>query len=195
MKKFLAAMRLRFIFIMFVAVALVAIATGNKHYKVTTYDMNRTKSLEAVHIVSKYDASVAEKAPVFASSLLEAVSLAADNDVIFNGTMTGYGPDCVGCSGRVGCAPYPNVSNGNITYNDASYGTVRIVAADASVPCGTIVKISNVTFTDEPFYAIVLDRGGAIKGTLFDLLFETEQDALIVGRQKNVQYEIQRLGW
>lgn len=195
MKKFLIAMRLRFIFILFVAIALVAIATGNTHYKVTTYDLNRTKSLEAVHIVSKYDASVEAKTPVFASSLLEAVSLASDNDVIFNGTMTGYGPDCVGCSGRVGCAPYPTVTKGKITYNDSSYGTVRIVAADSSVPCGTIVKISNVTFADEPFYAIVLDRGGAIKGTLFDLLFATEKEALVVGRQKNVQYEIQRLGW
>ena len=112
----------------------------------------------------------------------------------FTGDITGYGANCPMCSGHLACSSY-YVKDGTTTYPDLEYGTVRIVAADASVPCGTIVKISNVTFTDEPFYAIVLDRGGAIKGTLFDLLFETEQDALIVGRQKNVQYEIQRLGW
>lgn len=195
MKKFLSAMRTRFNIIIFIAILLVAIASGNTHSKIITYNMNRTKSLSAAHIVSKYDASFAAKTPIFVDTLAEVVALANDNDIIFTGTMTGYGPDCVGCGNSVACAPYPIVTNGNITYNDASFGEVRILAADRSIPCGTIIKFSNITFSNEPIYGIVLDRGGAIKDKLFDLLFASESDAEIVGRQRSVQYEVQRWGW
>ena len=43
------------------------------------------------------------------------------------------------------------------------------------------------------FYAIVLDRGGAIKGNLMDLLFVSEK-SVDIGRE-NVKYTIVRWGW
>jgi 3D (Asp-Asp-Asp) domain-containing protein len=107
--------------------------------------------------------------------------------------MTGYGPDCVGCTGKVYCPPRNDVRNGNIYFNDNVYGKVRIVAADHSIPCGTMVKISGGKQTS-PMMAIVLDRGGVIKGTLMDLLMASEHDSIAVGRQ-NVTYEIVRWGW
>lgn len=184
----------RFKLIVVIAFLLVLIASGNVHKSATTYYINNAKSLGSAHIVSKYDASVEKRDPLFANNLTEVRNLAHDNGVFFYGTMTGYGPDCEGCGGKVGCAPYTDVRN-TVYFNDSSYGQVRILASDPSIPCGTIVKFSNVTFTNEEITAIVLDRGGAIKGTLFDFLVESEKAAEVVGRQHNVRYEIQRWGW
>lgn len=114
------------------------------------------------------------------------------------GTLVGYGPDCVGCTSNKTASGY-YIGEGNIYYDDASYGKVRIVAGDYSYPFGTIVKISNVDyFNDVPFYAIVLDRGGDIgknKKHLFDLLFAKEVDAYPMGKEINIKYEIVRLGY
>lgn len=114
------------------------------------------------------------------------------------GTLVGYGPDCVGCTSNRTASGY-YIGEGNIYYDDASYGKVRIVAGDYSYPFGTIVKISNVDyFNDVPFYAIVLDRGGDIgknKKHLFDLLFAKEVDAYPMGKEINIKYEIVRLGY
>ena len=114
------------------------------------------------------------------------------------GNLVGYGPDCYGCT-SMKTASGKYIGEGNIYYNDATYGKIRIVAGDYSYPFGTIVRISNVDFyNDEPFYAVVLDRGGNIgksKKFLFDLLFASEQEALALGKEINIKYEIMRLGY
>ena len=69
------------------------------------------------------------------------------------------------------------------------------MAADPKIPCGTIVKITNVTFQAEPIIGIVLDRGGAIKGNIMDFLVTENDNMDVVGRQKNVNYEVLRWGW
>lgn len=109
----------------------------------------------------------------------------------YTGTLTGYGPDCSGCSGNTASGYY--VGN-TITYNDSTYGTVRIVAADKSIPFYSIVRISNVPGMDT-ITAIVLDTGGAVgfgKATLFDLLFASESGAM--NKVYNVKFEILRWG-
>ena len=111
----------------------------------------------------------------------------------FIGELTGYGPDCKGCSG-ITKWKY-DVRNGNIYYYDNLYGKVRIVAADKNIPFGTIVRISALNISKEPIVAIVLDTGSAIHGTIFDLLYENEAATRAVGRQKNVKYEVLRKGW
>ena len=110
------------------------------------------------------------------------------------GTMSSYGPDCVGCSGRLG-GGY-DARSGNYTYNDKTYGTVRIVAGDASYPYGSIVRVKGSKLGE--FYAIVLDRGGAIgkgKRFMFDLLFPNESLALGHGTEKGLVFEIVRYGY
>ncbi len=113
------------------------------------------------------------------------------------GKIAGYGSDCYGCNMYTASGKY--IGEGNIYYDDATYGKVRIVAGDYLYPFGTIVRISNIDFFhDEPFYAIVLDRGGNIgknKIYLFDLLFATEKEALQMGTEVNIKFEIMRLGY
>lgn len=113
------------------------------------------------------------------------------------GSMSGYGPDCYGCtSNRVASGYY--VGEGNIYYNDKDYGKIRIVAGDKKYPLGTIVKIGSSNVSDEPIIAIVLDRGGNIginKKFTFDMLFATEKEASKYGVSKNIKFEILRLGY
>ncbi len=111
---------------------------------------------------------------------------------VFYGTITAYGPDCYGCIG-ITASGY-DVTN-NIYYEDDTYGTLRIVAADASIPFGTVIKITNDTINIK---AIVLDRGSAIGfQTLsqMDLLYESEYKASFFGRQHNTMFEVLRYGY
>lgn len=111
-----------------------------------------------------------------------------------NGRMSAYGPDCVGCSG--GLAGGYNARGGNYIFSDSTYGDIRIVAGDKKYPFGTIVRISGSSF--DPFYAIVLDRGGDIglnRKFMFDLLCSSEAEASRVGSFYDVKFEILRYGY
>ena len=110
------------------------------------------------------------------------------------GAMSAYGPDCVGCSGYLSNGRY--VGDGNIFYEDPTYGNVRIVAGDRQYPIGSIVKVSGSNLGD--FNAIVLDRGGGIgfgNRFLFDLLFASESEAGQFGTSYNVTFDLLRSGY
>ena len=110
------------------------------------------------------------------------------------GTMSAYGPNCVGCSGHLGGGF--DASGGAYIYNDATYGNVRIVAGDPKYPYGTIIKVSNCKLGE--FNAIVLDRGGAIgigRRFMFDLLFSSEAEAAAFGTSYDVVFDILRYGY
>lgn len=112
------------------------------------------------------------------------------------GKMSGYGPNCIGCSGYTASGKY--VGDGNIYYNDKTYGQVRIVAGDYKYKFGTIVRIKNSKVSTQPIIAIVLDRGGSIgidKKYMFDLLFTSEEEAIKYEVSYNVTFEILRNGY
>lgn len=191
MKNILYMVRNQLCVIVVLIVMFFIIVSGNQKEEVITYNVSSINSIQAVHLVSKYNPEVVET--IYASNISEVLQYGETNPVIFQGTMTGYGPDCVGCTGKVSCPPRNDVRNGNIYFEDNEYGTVRIVAADSKIPCGTMVKISGGKLSEQ-ITAIVLDRGGVIKGTLMDLLMASENTSISVGRQ-NVTYEIVRWGW
>jgi 3D (Asp-Asp-Asp) domain-containing protein len=112
----------------------------------------------------------------------------------FSGELTGYGPDCDGCSGTT--ASGYNVKNGNIYYNDALYGKVRIIAVDDErYDLGTIIRITAPYIYEQPIIAIALDTGGKIRNNKIDLLFENENVTKKIGRHKNIKCEVLRYGW
>ncbi len=114
----------------------------------------------------------------------------------YKGKITGYGPDCYGCT-TLETASGMYIGGGNIYYQDSIFGRIRIVAADKRYPFGTIVRISNLSIYQESILAVVLDRGGAIgdgKQANFDLLFESEAKAAVVGIT-SANFEILRLGY
>ncbi len=110
----------------------------------------------------------------------------------FTGDLTGYGAHCKLCSGYLGCTGQ-YVGDGTTTYNDEVYGNVRIVASSKNLPCGSVIKFDAGYISDEPIFAIVLDRG--VLGNDIDLLVPSEEYAIKhVGRHK-ITYDVLRFGW
>lgn len=127
---------------------------------------------------------------------------------IFTGTMTAYGPDCVGCIGitasgyKVAEKIDGVMQSITTTYYDDEFGELRIFAAATNkFPFGTVMRVSGDRI-DGFITGIVLDRGGAMNNAyaegeiLVDLLFETEKSNAVYefGRQKNLKFEVLRYG-
>lgn len=110
----------------------------------------------------------------------------------YNGWLTGYGADCALCSGYLGCN-HQNVKDGTTTYEDKTYGTVRIVASSSNLACGSIVRFDNPKNKSEKITAIVLDRG--VLGTSLDLLVESEEAANTQVGSSKINYDVLRFGW
>lgn len=135
----------------------------------------------------------------------EIVEVGTGAQGMFQGRLTGYGPDCPGCSsvGNVSCRTKEGLNhsliNNGITYTDQEYGEVRILAAATSAfPCGTIIAVDNGILT--PFYAIVLDSGYDMRNAWqngnvwFDLAFESQASVTNVSN-KTALFSVQRWGW
>lgn len=139
------------------------------------------------------------------------LAMVYDNNVIdsYVGTVTAYGPDCVGCigitaSGYKVAEKVDGVFNTiTTTYNDKEYGELRILAADNSkFPFGTVLRISGSNI-EGYITGIVLDTGGAMRNAwgqgniLIDLMFSTEYDGECnkFGRKRNVTFEVLRYGF
>lgn len=129
----------------------------------------------------------------------------------FDARITTYGVDCYGCGGEDGSGGTSvGVSldvNAGVKLPDGSwqpgikFGSYYIVAADPSIPLCSTLKISNHGMRgsgiqpEEPFYAIVLDRGGAIKGGILDLYIGLEASGNVVPVQKTVpRVDVMQLG-
>ena len=126
----------------------------------------------------------------------------------FTGKMTGYGPDCPGCSavGNVSCLTREGTNHSltydGLYYNDIAYGNLIILAADHTIfPCGTVVKVNNGILNE--FYGIVLDTGIAMRNAWrnegivwMDLAFSSQKEALTGGAtSSNTSFSVQRWGW
>ena len=89
--------------------------------------------------------------------------------------------------------PSLDVLHGNVTYQDATYGELNIVASSTATPCGTVIRINEHRIGSEPIYAIVLDRG--VGGNNLDLLTPSQEYALSHVGRSIVSYDILRRGY
>ena len=103
----------------------------------------------------------------------------------FTASVTAYLPNCTGCTGIT--ANGTDVRNVR-TFNDRTFGNVRIIAADRRFPFGSIIYISSIGPT------VVLDRGGVVTGNVLDLLMLQNQNPWQFGRQ-SLQAHVIRTGW
>ena len=192
--KMLSKVSKYYIFIIGLFVIAFIIVGGNTKVDIVTSNVHNVKSVSSTRLINTGDIATITTKSV--NSTKEIKKYGFKNQLQFTGTLTGYGPDCEGCGGRVACSPNPDVRNGNIYYNDATYGKIRILAADKSIPCGSIIHIENFKFGDNnEVVGIVLDRGSAIVGLTMDLLYPSEADTVKIGRQYNIKFTIERWGW
>lgn len=87
---------------------------------------------------------------------------------------TFYTASCRGCSGTT--------AMGVDVRNTTQYKGYRVVAADRSIPFGTIMRITLADGT--VINAIVADRGGGIRGKRLDVLVASYDEAIRLGRQQ-----------
>ena len=177
----------------FVFFLFLLIASSNPRGQIAVSNINTVKSIESSKLIFLPQETIELPEYQRVNSVNE-IRNSSNKKIEFIGTLTGYGPDCAGCSGNLGCPPHKNVKNGNITYNDSTYGDIRILAADPSIPCGSIIKIANYKGLPE-FIGIVLDRGSAIKGLTMDLLYDSENTKEDLGRQYEIDFKIERWGF
>lgn len=113
-------------------------------------------------------------------------------DTIY-GYLTGYVANCPLCTGYLYCNNQ-NVLDGTVTFQDKTYGEVRIVASSKNLPCGSIVRFKNTTMTENGIMtAIVLDRG--VTGNSLDLLVDSEETAITKVGNDKIYYDVLRYGW
>lgn len=111
----------------------------------------------------------------------------------YTGDLTGYTADCPLCTGRLACLPNYDVLSGVDTYQDLSYGNVRIVASSSNLSCGTIIRFNKTSISNEPVLAIVLDRG--VLGNDIDLLTSDINYAYSSIGRSTITYDVLRNGW
>ena len=110
----------------------------------------------------------------------------------YTGSLTSYVYNCPACTGELYCNWKYDLSHGVTTYVDKTYGEVAIVASSKNLPCGSIIRFESKRISDEPIYAIVLDRG--VLGTAIDFLTDTETHANYIGRS-TITYDVVRIGY
>lgn len=188
-KKQINSLKFYFLSLFLIIFLLFIVATSNTSSSFVTNNENNVKAVESSRIVLNAKKEITK----IKVNTLEELKNNLNKKVEFVGTLTAYGPDCKGCSGKLGCYPYQNVLNNNIYYEDSTYGKIRILASDSAIPCGSIIKVSN--YFDTEFFGIVLDRGSLVKGLTMDLLENSEKETLKIGRQYNINFTVERWGY
>lgn len=169
------------------------------------YDASRPDNYEEVTVNGvdgvTYDNGIEEV--VLSESVTEVITKGTGKNGLYQGMLTGYGPDCEGCTGVVACYTKEKTNHNLITdgiyYEDSEYGSIRILAADhREFPCGTIIEITNSDLEKE--IGIVLDTGSGMRKAydegwiLIDLAFTDESDLWHV-TNKNTTFNVLRWGF
>ena len=158
---------------------------------ISTSELNKTSITvaknENLNKAITYNIIAEHQETAYKTSLYEPISS-------FVGELTGYAGDCPLCSGVVACKPRINVLEEGIIFNDNEYGEIRMVASGKRYPCGTVLRFTASGVSEKPIVAVVMDRG--VGGNDIDLLMANEEEARKnVGRVRNLEFEILRLGW
>jgi 3D (Asp-Asp-Asp) domain-containing protein len=149
----------------------------HKYYKEKTIELDKeVKQNES--IIDDLNKSIEEKSTAIHTLEQQLQNATTRNESPMrqlNMTATAYTPNCKGCSGFT--------YTGLDVRNTIEYEGTKITAADFNkIPLYSIVKIETST---ESFEAIVMDTGGAIRGSnVIDLLVNTYDEAIQFGRQK-----------
>ena len=126
--------------------------------------------------------------------------LSSEVGAYFTGKLTTYGGDCAGGNGTsssgISLSPTSGVKGSHSAKLSYKGGSYYCLAADPSIPFGTIIKITNHNLgIESTAYGIVVDRGGAIKKNHIDIFNGTEAGKYFKGgTSNNTQFEIVSVG-
>lgn len=169
-----------------IVIGVLSASTFKKETFSTNENVNKSVDLSTMAIfINKEEEKIAEEKAVetYLWGVLDS----------FTGDLTGYGAYCPLCTGHLACMSSLDLSNGRTTYNDKTYGEVRIVASSSNLPCGTIIRFNSPRISENATLAIVLDRG--VLGTDIDLLSLSEEYAAKYVGRSSITYDVLRFGW
>lgn len=124
--------------------------------------------------------------------------------------ITTYGTDCIGCynvDGFGGTASGVKLSFNSVRQSDGSwkdgitYDGYYIVAANSSIPMGSIIEVSNHGLSGlglvegQPFYAMVLDRGAMTLNHLDLFVGSENSNGLSINRNYSPTMKVVRYGY
>lgn len=124
--------------------------------------------------------------------------------------ITTYGTDCYGCynsNGFGGTASGVKLSFDSVRQSDGSwkqgitYDGYYVVAANGSIPFGSIIEVSNHGFSGnglvegQPFYAMVLDRGAMTLNHLDLFVGSENNNSISINRSYSPTMKIVRYGY
>jgi len=159
-------------------------ALDSKEYLIT-YDFFNTRPV-SYQLQSENTNVIASEPNIFIKGTKVALN------AFFTPVFSRYGVNCKGCSGQksgrgnfsvgIGADVTKGVRQFNGKYLPGiTFEGYYIVASDPAIPLCTILEISNHNFKGGgltpgvPFYAVVLDRGGAIKKNRLDFYIGDER--------------------
>lgn len=162
---------------------------GSPEKEIKYYDVTYSSDGE---VLSKTYVLGADETVAATPRILEYGASIAVN-TYFRPSFSRYGLDCVGCKGQytksgnnalgIKLDGTKGVQQADGTWKEGiTWEGYYIVAADKSIPLCSILEISNHNYSgeglnpNEPFYAIVMDRGGAITGNRLDFYIGLEGD-------------------
>lgn len=160
---------------------------GTPAKEITYYDVTYSSEGE---VLSKSYVLGAEETVAATPRIIEFGTEMAVN-TYFNPSFSRYGLDCVGCSGQytktggnaigIKLDGEKGVQQSDGTWKKGiTYDGYYMVAADKSIPFCSIIEVTNHNYSgeglnpNEPFYAIVVDRGSAIKNNRLDFYIGLE---------------------
>ncbi len=166
--------------IIFLLIMVLEMQSNNMVLNAQNSNLNKQVDLKSLAILDMSTIEEVKEEEVIENPKIESV-------------MTGYVYNCPACSGKLACNSSIDLTNGQINYNDQTYGEVRIVASSKNLECGSIVAIKAEKLGSEDILAIVLDRG--MIGNRLDLLMPSEEEAHTKIGRTPITYEILRNGY
>lgn len=170
---------LRIVQVMILVILVVVVDSSNTKVETKILNDNYNRSIDLSTMALKLKEDIAN-------------DLYSAKDT-YTGDLTGYTADCPLCTGRLACLPNYDVLSGVDTYQDLSYGNVRIVASSSNLSCGSIIRFNKTSISSEPVLAIVLDRG--VLGNDIDLLTSDINYAYSSIGRSTITYDVLRNGW
>lgn len=181
----------KYFFCLFSFIALLFIvAMSNKKNVIVASNINSVKAIESSRIITP-DKELEEvndnEDNYIKIQKIEDINNNIGKKIEFDGIIKNYFQECEDCFKDLKCIKNIN----SIYYDDNLYGTVRIIAADQSIPCGSIIKITD--YMDNKIYGIVLDTIN--NSNVFEINILNKKINNNLTDKESVNFKIERWGY
>lgn len=175
--------------------------SGKSKVSIVATDTSGNEASHELEVIVK-EKPIPKPLPIIPPNLGSDTSFVASGGNSFNARVTYYGVDCYGC--RINSLGQGHTASGHAVSLDSVYQNGQwqpgityqgyvILAADPQYAYCTIIELTNHGLTgggfdpNTPIRGIVLDRGGGIRGTHFDVFVGSQRNTSVRHYRSNTQ--------